>query len=60
MPDGFLPEQLPVNAVALLGLELGYVCGVAALPFHPRDPFDGLLEESVTRFMPSRSPLFVV
>ena len=41
--DKFLPEQLRVNSVELLGITLDHTLALAALPFHHRDPFDRLL-----------------
>ena len=41
--DQFIPEQLTLNAFALLDVELRHCVRVADLPFHHRDPFNGLL-----------------
>lgn len=41
--DRFVQEQLEVNGFSLLTVALEHVAGVAALPFHHRDPFDRLL-----------------
>ena len=41
--DRFVQEQLEVNGFTLLAVSLGHVAGVAAMPFHHRDPFDRLL-----------------
>ena len=41
--DRFVQEQLEVNGFNLIAISLEHVSGVAALPFHHRDPFDRLL-----------------
>jgi PIN domain nuclease of toxin-antitoxin system len=41
--DRFVQEQLEVNGFTLLAISLEHIGGVAALPFHHRDPFDRLL-----------------
>jgi PIN domain nuclease of toxin-antitoxin system len=41
--DRFVQEQLEVNGFHLLAISLEHIGGVAALPFHHRDPFDRLL-----------------
>lgn len=41
--ERFIPEQLATNAFDLLPIEFSHTAGVAALPFHHRDPFDRLL-----------------
>lgn len=41
--DRFVQEQIEVNGFRLLGVSLSHLAGVAALPFHHRDPFDRLL-----------------
>ncbi len=42
-PERLLAEQLAENSFDLLHIELAHVSGVAALPWHHRDPFDRLL-----------------
>ena len=42
-PDRLLAEQLAENSFDLLHIELAHVSGIAALPWHHRDPFDRLL-----------------
>ncbi len=39
----FVQQQLEVNGFGLLPISLEHASGVAALPFHHRDPFDRLL-----------------
>jgi len=41
--ETFIPEQLDVNSVELLGISVSHASRVASLPFHHRDPFDRLL-----------------
>src|SRR5437588_6014543 len=41
--ERFVQEQLEVNGFNLLAVSLEHVAGVAAMPFHHRDPFDRLL-----------------
>jgi PIN domain nuclease of toxin-antitoxin system len=41
--ERFVQEQLEVNGFNLLAVSLEHTGGVAALPFHHRDPFDRLL-----------------
>ena len=41
--DRFVQEQLEVNGFNLLAISLEHLGGVAALPFHHRDPFDRLI-----------------
>ena len=41
--DRFIPEQLATNAFELLPIEFSHTAAVSAMPFHHRDPFDGLL-----------------
>ena len=41
--DRFVQEQIEVNGFGLLAISLAHVSGVAALPFHHRDPFDRLI-----------------
>jgi PIN domain nuclease of toxin-antitoxin system len=38
-----IPQQLRLNAIALLDILPDHAAGVIALPFHHRDPFDRLL-----------------
>lgn len=39
----FIPEQLSINDVQLLGITFEHTELVATLPLHHRDPFDRLL-----------------
>ena len=39
----FLPEQLQENSIMQLEISFRHIVGVAALPFHHRDPFDRLI-----------------
>lgn len=39
----FIPHQLSLNRVGLLGITISHTAKVAILPFHHRDPFDRLL-----------------
>jgi PIN domain nuclease of toxin-antitoxin system len=41
--ERFVQEQLEVNGFSLLAVSLEHLGGLAALPFHHRDPFDRLL-----------------
>jgi len=41
--ETFIPEQLDMNSVELLGISVSHASRVASLPFHHRDPFDRLL-----------------
>jgi PIN domain nuclease of toxin-antitoxin system len=41
--ERFIPEQLAANAIRQLAIDFRHVARVVALPFHHRDPFDGLL-----------------
>jgi PIN domain nuclease of toxin-antitoxin system len=41
--DIFIPEQLALNSIGLLGITLAHTAAVSTLPFHHRDPFDRLL-----------------
>jgi PIN domain nuclease of toxin-antitoxin system len=39
----FLPDQLRVNAIDVLGITVEHTSELIGLPFHHRDPFDRLL-----------------
>lgn len=39
----FIPNQLSLNHIELLGVTISHVARVAVLPFYHRDPFDRLL-----------------
>lgn len=39
----FVPEQLRLNGITLLGITIDHTAGVTTLAFHHRDPFDRLL-----------------
>jgi PIN domain nuclease of toxin-antitoxin system len=41
--DVLIPRQLRLNGIQLLNIEIEHIAVVATLPFHHRDPFDGLL-----------------
>lgn len=41
--DELIPQQLNINAIALLNIEFNHLAVVSTLPFHHRDPFDRLL-----------------
>ncbi len=41
--ETFIPHQLSLNRIGLLGITMSHTARVAALPFHHRDPFDRLL-----------------
>jgi PIN domain nuclease of toxin-antitoxin system len=41
--DDFIPRQLALHRIDVLGIELGHLATVGRLPFHHRDPFDRLL-----------------
>jgi PIN domain nuclease of toxin-antitoxin system len=41
--DTFIPEQLAINSIGLLGITLAHTVAITTLPFHHRDPFDRLL-----------------
>ncbi|SRR5579883_206078 len=41
--EKFLPAQLQENSILQLDISFRHVAGVAALPFHHRDPFDRLI-----------------
>ncbi len=59
--ERFVQAQLEVNGFRLLAVSLEHVGGVAALPFHHRDPFDRLLAaQSLAEEVPlvSADPVF--
>jgi PIN domain nuclease of toxin-antitoxin system len=39
--DELIPQQLSINAIALLNIELNHLAVVSTLPFHHRDPLIG-------------------
>lgn len=39
----FIPHQLSINQIGLLGMTISHMTIIASLPFHHRDPFDRLL-----------------
>lgn len=41
--DVLIPNQMQINAVAVLDIKPAHVVGVVAMPFHHKDPFDRLL-----------------
>lgn len=41
--DTFIPEQLALNNIELLGITIAHTADILLLPFHHRDPFDRLL-----------------
>ncbi len=41
--ETFIPQQLSLNRIGLLGITISHTAKVATLPFHHRDPFDRLL-----------------
>jgi len=41
--ETFIPHQLSLNRIGLLGITMSHTAKVATLPFHHRDPFDRLL-----------------
>jgi PIN domain nuclease of toxin-antitoxin system len=41
--ETFIPHQLSLNRIGLLGVTISHAAKVATLPFHHRDPFDRLL-----------------
>jgi PIN domain nuclease of toxin-antitoxin system len=41
--DTFIPQQLTVNYINVLGITVPHLALVAQLPFHHRDPFDRLI-----------------
>jgi PIN domain nuclease of toxin-antitoxin system len=45
--ETFIPHQLSLNRIGLLGITMSHTAKVATLPFHHRDPFDRLLVAQV-------------
>jgi PIN domain nuclease of toxin-antitoxin system len=41
--DLFVPQQLDLNGMGLLGITVEHIAAVSTLPFHHRDPFDRML-----------------
>jgi PIN domain nuclease of toxin-antitoxin system len=41
--ETFIPHQLSLNGIDLLGIALSHAAAVARLPMHHRDPFDRML-----------------
>ncbi|MCX6034460.1 MAG: type II toxin-antitoxin system VapC family toxin [Chloroflexi bacterium] len=41
--EEFIPQQLAMNGIGILGVTIAHTAAVATLPFHHRDPFDRLL-----------------
>jgi len=41
--ETFIPQQLSLNRIGLLGITISHTAKVATLPFHHRDPFDRFL-----------------
>ncbi|MGB9754353.1 type II toxin-antitoxin system VapC family toxin [Roseiflexus castenholzii] len=41
--ETFIPHQLSLNRIRLLGITISHTAKVSTLPFHHRDPFDRLL-----------------
>jgi PIN domain nuclease of toxin-antitoxin system len=57
----FVPQQLHLNEILILGVSVEHVAVVATLPFHHRDPFDRMLiAQARVESMPivSADPLF--
>jgi len=57
----FIPQQLSLNRIGLLGITISHMAKVAVLPFYHRDPFDRLLiAQALIEQMPivSRDPEF--
>lgn len=51
--DVWMPTELAVNSMDLLGISLDHIVQVVSLPFHHRDPFDRLLvAQSLVEAMP--------
>ena len=51
--DALLTEQLPNNAIQVLGIDVAHLLCIHALPLHHRDPFDRLLAaQSLVEKMP--------
>jgi PIN domain nuclease of toxin-antitoxin system len=59
--ETFIPQQLSLNRIGMLGITIGHAAQVAMLPFHHRDPFDRLLiAQALVEHVPivSRDPEF--
>ncbi len=59
--ETFIPHQLSLNQIGLLGITISHTAKVATLPFHHRDPFDRLLvAQAQVEQMPlvSSDPMF--
>jgi PIN domain nuclease of toxin-antitoxin system len=41
--DVFIPQQLRLNNIKLLGITVEHLATIVSLPFHHRDPFDRLI-----------------
>ncbi|MCS6909121.1 MAG: type II toxin-antitoxin system VapC family toxin [Anaerolineales bacterium] len=57
----FIPRQLQLNGIQLLGIEFRHTALVATLPFHHRDPFDRMLiAQALSESIPilSQDPTF--
>lgn len=39
----FIPQQISLNHIGVLGITISHTAQVSVLPFHHRDPFDRLL-----------------
>ena len=49
----FIPQQLSLNRIGLLGITISHTAKVAVLPFYHRDPFDRLLiAQAIVEQMP--------
>lgn len=59
--ETFIPQQMSLNRVGVLGITISHIAKVATLPFHHRDPFDRLLiAQALVEQMPivGRDPEF--
>lgn len=59
--ETFIPQQLSLNRIGMLGITISHTAQVAILPFHHRDPFDWLLiAQALVEQMPivGRDPEF--
>jgi PIN domain nuclease of toxin-antitoxin system len=59
--ETFIPQQISLNRIGILGITISHTAQVAILPFHHRDPFDRLLiAQALGEQMPivSRDPEF--
>jgi PIN domain nuclease of toxin-antitoxin system len=59
--ETFIPQQLGLNRIGMLGITISHTAQVAILPFHHRDPFDRLLiAQALVEQMPivGRDPEF--